>query len=133
MTALAFSFTKLVVADLERAERFYSEAFGMQALHRVRSEEHAYPLEEAIMALGEGLEQHRLMLVHYLTRPCPPSGAVWTGFVVADIAATLEALTRCGGRLEVAAHANQEHGVLAVLAADPDGHMIEVIQMLAAS
>jgi predicted enzyme related to lactoylglutathione lyase len=131
MTALAFSFTKLVVADLERAVRFYGEVFGMAALHRVRSEEHAYPLEEVVMGLGEHGGGHRLVLVCYLDRPAPPPGALWTGFVVSDMAATLEVLARCGGRVEVPAHENAEHGVVAVLATDPEGHHIEIIRTLA--
>ncbi len=131
MTALSFGFTKIVVADLDRAERFYSDVFGLQSLHRVRAEDHAYPLEEAILSLSP--ESHKLLLVRYLTRPCPPAGAAWIGFTVADMDATLEVLQANGGRIEVQPHDNPEHGVIAAIAADPDGHLIEVIQLMTAA
>jgi len=128
MTALSFGFTKIVVADLERAERFYSQVFGLQPLHRVRAEDHAYPLEEAILSLSP--EGHKLLLVRYLTRPCPPAGAAWIGFTVADMETALAAVTANGGGIEVPPHDNPEHGVIAAIAADPDGHLIEVIQLM---
>jgi predicted enzyme related to lactoylglutathione lyase len=130
VSALAFSFTKLVVSDLERAERFYCSVFGMKALHRVTSEEHAYPLEEVILSLTGEAGDHRLVVTRYLERPCPPAGSVWTGFVVADMAATLAAVEAAGGSIAVPVHENAEHGVLAAIAADPEGHLIEIIQML---
>lgn len=128
--ALSFGFTKLVVADLERAVRFYGAVFGMRGLHRVRAEDHAYPLEEEVMALADDPGAHRLVLVQYLEMAPPPAGAAWTGFAVPDIRETLAALEREGGRIAVAVHENAEHGVLAALAADPEGHMIEVIQAI---
>ncbi len=130
MTTLSFGFTKLVVADLDRAEGFYRDTFAMQALHRVTAEDHTYPLEEVVMALSPDGEGHKLLLVRYLARPCPPAGAAWIGFTVTDMSATLRQLEAAGGRIEVPVHENAEHGVLAAIAADPDGHLIEVIQLL---
>jgi len=73
MAALAFSFTKLVVKDLERAERFYCEVFGMAPAHRVRTEKHDNALEEVILSLG-GEGGHALVLLRYLARPSSPAG-----------------------------------------------------------
>lgn len=128
MTALSFGFTKIVVADLGRAERFFAQAFGLQVLHRVVAEDHAYPLEEIVLSLSP--EGHKLVLVHYLTRPCPPAGSAWIGFTVTDMASALEAVEANGGKVEVPAHDSPEHSVIAAIAADPDGHLIEVIQLL---
>lgn len=130
MSALAFGFTKLVVGDLDASERFYRDVFGMKSLHRVATEEHAYALEEIVMSLSGAQGDHALVITRYLKRPCPPSGSAWTGFVVADVAATLQAVERAGGRIEVGSHENSEHGVLAAIAADPDGHLIEIIQVV---
>ncbi|MGE3692507.1 MAG: VOC family protein [Novosphingobium sp.] len=129
-TAISFGFTKLVVADLDRAERFYREVFGMASLHRIVAEDHAFPLEEIVMELPGGKGGHKLLLVHYLTRPCPPPGAVWIGFSVNDLPETLLAVEAQGGRVEVPLHENAEHRVLAAIAADTEGHLIEVIQIL---
>jgi predicted enzyme related to lactoylglutathione lyase len=130
MTALAFGFTKLVVSDLARAQRFYERAFGMAETGRVTTREHTFALEEVMLSLG-GERSHVLALTRYLEREVPPAGAAWTGFVVPDIEATLGKIAAAGGRVEVPVHENAEHGVLAALASDPDGHMIEIIQMLA--
>ena len=59
----------------------------------------------------------------------PAAGAAWTGFTVADLDATVAALERAGGRIEVPIHTSSSHPVRAVVARDPEGHMIEVIQM----
>jgi catechol 2,3-dioxygenase-like lactoylglutathione lyase family enzyme len=131
MTALSFGFTKIVVADLARAEEFYTQVFGLKPMHRVTAEDHAYPLEEIILSLSP--EGHKLLLVRYLTRPCPPAGAAWIGFTVADMATALNAVEASGGRIEVPPHDNSEHGVIAAIAADPDGHLIEVIQSMAST
>jgi catechol 2,3-dioxygenase-like lactoylglutathione lyase family enzyme len=130
MNAIALGFTKLVVGDLDTSERFYRDVFGMKSLHRVVTEEHKYALEEVVMSLSGARDEHALIITRYLRRPCPPSGSAWTGFVVGDIAATLKAVETAGGRIEVGIHENAEHGVLAAIAADPDGHLIEIIQVV---
>jgi catechol 2,3-dioxygenase-like lactoylglutathione lyase family enzyme len=130
MSTLAFGFTKLVVSDLDVSERFYRDVFGMKSLHRLASEEHAYALDEVVMSLSGSEGEHALVITRYLKRLCPPAGSAWTGFVVTDIEATLKCIERAGGRIEVAVHENAEHGVLAAIAADPDGHPIEVIQVV---
>lgn len=132
MNALTFGFTKLVVNDLDALERFYRDVFGMQQIHRVSTDEHKYALDEVILSLSGARDTHTLILACYRQRPCPPPGAAWTGFVVSDMAATLAAVERGGGRIEVPVHQNAEHGVLATIAADPEGHLIEIIQMIAA-
>ena len=131
MKAQAFSFTKLVVEDLERSERFYCGIFGMAAIRRHTDSAHAYALDEVMLRLDGERHPHLLILTRYLGRPTPQAGAAWTGFVVSDITATLAAVENAGGRIEVAIHENREHGVLAAIVADPDGHLIETVQILA--
>lgn len=130
MAALAFGFTKLVVDDLEAVVRFYTQVFGMTERHRVSSDEHLYALDEAMLSLGESGPS--LVIVKYKSRPTPPSGAAWTGFVVPDLAACLSDVERLGGAIEVPAHDNAEHRVTAAIAADPAGHLIEIVQMMGA-
>lgn len=129
MSALAFSFTKLVVADLERSERFYGAVFGMKRMHGVVSDEHQYALEETVLSLTSDPGAHILILVRYLRRPMPPAGSAWTGFRVADIEETVVSLRAHGGRVEVPVHDNAEFGTRAAIAADPDGHLIEIVQL----
>lgn len=130
MTALAFGFTKLVVDDLEGVARFYREVFGMKEVHRVSSDEHKYALDEVVLSLATAPNQHALLIMRYRDRPCPAAGAAWMGFSVSDIAATLVAVEKFGGVIEVAVHKNEEHRVLAAIAADPAGHLIELVQSI---
>lgn len=130
MSALAFGFTKLVVTGIARSERFYSTVFGMKPVDRVTADEHAYALEEVMLSLTGGHDSHLLIITRYLRRPTPPAGSAWTGFLVGDIEATLRSAQAEGGVVEVPVHKNEEYRTLAAIIADPDGHLIEVIQMM---
>lgn len=123
-----FSFTKLVVSDLARSERFYCGVFGMRPIERVRSEEHAYGLEETILSSEGEASGHVLIVMRYLHRPHPLPGAAWLGFVVEDLDKTTEAALQHGGTIAVPSHENEQHGVRTVILADQDGHLIEVVQ-----
>jgi len=131
MPLSAFTFAKLVVSDLARAEAFYSTVFGLQVRHRHASDEHAYGQEESILFHPDREGTTSLVLTRYLRRPTPPAGSAWVGFVVPDIAETAALLEQAGGTVEVPIHAPDSHPVKALVATDPDGHVIEVIEMLA--
>lgn len=132
MPQSAFTFAKLVVADLARAEAFYAEVFGMQVRHRHTSDDHAYGQEEAILVHPEREgATTSLILTRYLRRPAPLAGAAWVGFVVPDVVATAALIEAAGGSIEVPAHVPDSHPVKALVATDPDGHVIEVIELLA--
>lgn len=133
LNTVSFAFTKLVVHDIEASERFYCDVFNMERTGHVRADNHQYALEEAILSLRGEAGAHSLILMRYLQRPCPPTGSVWTGFVVVDIEASLASVCRAGGSIEVPLQRNAEHGVMAAIVADPDGHLIELIQILANS
>lgn len=130
MTIPSFSFVKLVVADLDRAETFYSAVFAMEVKHRHNSDEHDFGQKEAVLGPSGASGSLPLILTTYLRRPCPLAGSAWTGFVVDDIEATVLALERAGGRVEVPIHRSHSPTVKAAVASDPDGHMIEIIQMI---
>jgi catechol 2,3-dioxygenase-like lactoylglutathione lyase family enzyme len=128
MTTLAFSFTKLVVADLDASERFYREALGLQLLHRARLPDVPIPQEQcALSAPGEG--GHILLLARYLDRPPPAPGEAWTGFVVTDLAAAVAAVGSAGGRIVVPIHEAPGQTVQAAIVVDPEGHLIELVQV----
>lgn len=130
MSALSFAFTKLIVSDLAAAENFYRAVFGMTPVNRVSTREHAFALEEVMLSPEGRQGAHLLILTRYLARPTPLAGAAWTGFVVADITSTLSVLQEMGGSIAVPVHENVEHRTLAAIAADPEGHLIELVQLL---
>jgi catechol 2,3-dioxygenase-like lactoylglutathione lyase family enzyme len=121
---------KLVVADLAAAERFYCDVFGLEVGHRHAENEHAYGQEETILAVPAQPQATPLILTRYLRLPPPPAGAAWTGFTVEDLEATVAAIEKAGGGIEVPIHRASSHPVKAAVARDPEGHMIELIQFL---
>jgi predicted enzyme related to lactoylglutathione lyase len=130
MKSLAFSFTKLVVDNLDACERFYCAVFGMKVFGRNTATEHAYAQEETMLSLTGAPDSNVLILTRYLNRPCPPPGSVWIGFTVSDIEASLDAAENAGGTIVVPLHENTEHGVLAGIVLDPAGHLIELVQVI---
>jgi predicted enzyme related to lactoylglutathione lyase len=129
MGALAFSFVKIVVADLDAAERFYREALGLQLLGRSTAPDSDYAQEECFMGVP-GAQTPQLLLIRYLSRPTPAPGEAWTGFDVSNLDETVTAVERGGGKLLLAAHDVPEYGLRVAVVADPEGHMIELTQML---
>ncbi|CUU60431.1 hypothetical protein Ga0074812_1407 [Parafrankia irregularis] len=133
MRTPTFRFTKLVVSDLAVAESFYSGVFGMKVINRVMTDEHKYPLEEITLSSTGEPDTHVLVIARYLEHARPPAGSAWTGFVVPNIDVALAAVESAGGRIEVPVHGNAEFGTRAAIATDPDGHPIEIIQLMYAS
>jgi len=130
LSTTAFTFTKIVVADLDRAVPFYRDAIGLRLLSRFSATESEYAQEEAVMA-GHGSERGpMLMLVRYLKRPAPPAGSAWTGFSVADLPATVAAVEQGGGSVVLPIHDVPEHKVAVAVVADPEGHLIELTSPL---
>ena len=65
MNTLAFTFTKLIVADRKRETAFYRDALGLHLVGRASTDEH----EEAIMAIPGVQEGPLLMLMRYFDSP----------------------------------------------------------------
>lgn len=125
-----FSFTKLVVDNIQPVENFYREVFGMLHLRSHRENEHDYAQEEVMLATTRELGAPVLIIARYLNRPCPVAGSAFTGFTVSNLDKTLQLTTSHGGKIVVDKHTNTEHGVIAAILEDPAGHLIEAVQML---
>ncbi|QGP81111.1 VOC family protein [Sphingobium sp. CAP-1] len=126
MGARAFSFTKIVVADLDRAVSFYRDAIGLKLLSRFVAAGGDYAQEEAVMAARGRRDGPLLMLIRYLERPVPPPGAAWTGFAVDDLRATIDRVRKAGGKVVVPTHDLPQYAIRVAVVADPHGHLIEL-------
>lgn len=122
MSTIAFTFTKIVVADLERATEFYRGAIGLKLISRAADHQH----EEAIMAVPGNESGPLLMLMHYINRPAPPAGSAWIGFAVSDLLATITAIEDGGGSVIAPPQDVHEHKLTIAVVADPEGHPIEL-------
>jgi predicted enzyme related to lactoylglutathione lyase len=121
-----FAFTKLMVADLAAMERFYCDALGLGLRTRIALDRPGYAIRETVLTIGDGATL--LNLVQHLDRPCPPPGEAVIGLSVRDIDAVIAAAQEAGGRVVTPVTAVPEHKLKVAYVADPEGHMLELLQ-----
>jgi lactoylglutathione lyase len=125
-----FSFTKLVVADLETSAAFYTQVFGVEEQYRVKATIGGRPIDEILYhATAPG--GAAFVLLRFADTAEPMSGSVILGFVTDEIDDVFVRAVAAGGSVVDPVHDSPEHGVRVGFLADPDGHLLEVCQMLA--
>lgn len=131
MATTGFSFTKMIVADLAAARRFYTETIGLKLVLTFANGEGENQFEEAILSTtGTYNGGHSLVLVQYLNRPPATPGEAIFGFEVENVDATVEAVIAAGGALARPARTIAEHGIRVAFVTDPEGHLLELVQMM---
>ena len=123
-----FAFTKLVVDDLEGCAAFYSEVFGLREQYRVEAPIAGRPMQEILFeptAEGAGT----FVLLRFTDGTVAPAGVI-PGFVTDEIDALFGRAPAAGGAVAQAPGDMPEHGVRAGFLTDPDGRLIEVVQLL---
>ncbi len=134
-----FSFTKLVVRDLERMAAYYREVFDLHAVKRVRGERiGSDEIDEIVLSPDPSAPWGSLVLLHYVggavgsdvgRAPTPP-GELILGFTTSDLPALLERVTKAGGRIHAPVKEMPGIGIRVAFATDPEGHLAELVQML---
>ena len=122
--------TKLVVRDVDAAERFYC-ALGMKVVNRNTGGEKEVHQQQSWLSANGADGEHTLILSQFLELPEPagPSypGEIWLCFMVPDVDTTIQTVEAEGGSLFRAGEDRPEHGVRAAVVADPEGHFIELV------
>ena len=72
-----------------------------------------------------------LVLLKYLGRKASPSGEVILGFTTDDLPALLERVTAAGGGITAPIKELPGLGIRVAFATDPEGHLAELVQVLA--
>jgi len=125
-----FSFTKIIVADVDRLYGFYHDVFGLAQIKRVRQGVGETELDEIIMGqAGAGYSGPGLVIQRYPNRPVPARGETTLGFIVSDIDQTIETAVAAGAVIDRPLRTAPEHGIRVAFIKDPDGHLIEIVQM----
>jgi len=128
--------TKLVVRDVEEAERFY-RAVGLKLVSRNVGGEDEVRQEQCWLSGSGDAGTHILILSRFLElAPAPQPvypNEVWLILRVSDVDATLEAVEAAGGRIVRPGQDRPEHAVRAAVVSDPEGHIIEVVGPMSAS
>lgn len=131
MASTGFSFTKIVVGDVDAAERFYCDVMGLKRVLRFQTGEGEFELDEVIMSSnGEYDGGHNFIVIRYLNQPAPNPGEGIFGFTVKDVDATISAVLAAGGTLYRPARVVEEHGIKVAFVKDPEGHLLELVEML---
>jgi predicted enzyme related to lactoylglutathione lyase len=126
----AFSFTKLVVTDLDRMAEFYGAAYGLQPVARVQAEIGSEPIDEIMLSATGAIAPGALVLLRFVDRPPPPSGEVLLGFTTDDLSALVQRVLAAGGAVHAPAKEMPEMSLRVAFVTDPEGHLTELVQML---
>ena len=126
-----FGFTKLVVKDLAASDAFYTKVCGLTHLGRVQAVIAGREIDE-IMYNATGTGAATFVLLTYTDMQKPSSEEVILGFQTADIVAFVERVKAAGGAVSQEITSMPEHGVKVAFVTDNEGHLIEVVEMLAA-
>jgi predicted enzyme related to lactoylglutathione lyase len=125
-TTATFAFTKLVVDDLDATLAFYAELCGATEQQRIEADIGGEPIEEIICTTESGTG---IIFLKWLQRSSTPGGEAVLGFMTPDIAALFERATEAGGRvIQEPGPSPAMGGVVFGFLADPEGHIVEVVE-----
>jgi predicted enzyme related to lactoylglutathione lyase len=128
----SFAFTKLVVHDLERMAAFYCEVYGLHVANRVRGVQIGdEEIDELMLSPDPKATWSPLVLLRYLGRGPSPEGESILGFTTDDLPALLLRVQQAGGRIHAPIREMPELGIRVAFATDPEGHLAELVQVLA--
>ena len=125
-----FGFTKFVVADLERSAAFYTQVFGLREQYRVQDDIGGRAIQE-ILYESTAPGGAAFVLLHFTDTPEPTAGSVIGGFITDEIDDLFSRAVAAGATVVDPVHDAPEHGVRVGFLADPDGHLLEICQLLA--
>ena len=128
----SFGFTKLVVHDLEKMAAFYRDTYGLHAVNPLRGEKiGAEEIEEIFLAPDPNATWSSLVLLRYVGRGPSPNGESILGFTTDDLPALLERLQKAGGSITAPIREMPELKIRVAFATDPEGHLTELVQVVA--
>jgi predicted enzyme related to lactoylglutathione lyase len=126
------SFTKLIVHDLEKMAVFYRDVYGLHAVHRLRGESiGGEEIDEVMLSCDPNAAYGPLVLLKYLGRGPSPSGELILGFTTDDLLALLDRVRAAGGGITAPIKEMPDLRLRVAFATDPEGHLAELVQMLA--
>lgn len=128
--SIAMRHMKLVVRDLNAAERFY-RAIGLKVVSRNVGGEGEVAQEQSWLSETGDASSYLLILSRFIELPPPPRpvypGEVWLVFTASDVDATVRSVEAEGGSILRRGQDRPEHSVRAAVVSDPEGHVIEVV------
>lgn len=127
-----FSFTKLVVHDVEKMAAFYTAVYGLHAVDRVRGERiGSEAIDEIMLSPDPNAPFGSFVLLRYTGRGPSPNGELILGFTTDDLPALLDRIRAAGGAVHAPIEEMPERKIRVAFATDPEGHLAELVQVLA--
>ena len=71
------------------------------------------------------------VLFKFLDRDAPAQDEVILGFQTSDLEAFVQRVQKSGGKVVQPIEVREAHGVKVAFVTDPEGHLIEVVELLA--
>lgn len=126
-----FSFTKLVVDDLDAMVDYYCAVFGLHRGSRNTFEKGiaGEAIDEIALVAAPGDAYGALSLLEFVNRPAAKHDEVILGFTTPDIAALLERVRSAGGSVLGPVEEMPDHGLRVAFVRDPEGHLCEVVEL----
>ena len=128
-----YSFTKLVVHDLEGMSDYYQRAYGLKPFARVQAEIEGDPIDEIFLGVDAPHGPGALTLLRYTERPAPTPGAIVLGFATEDLDQLVADIAAAGGAVRQGIRDSEVAPVRVAFTADPEGNLAENVQVTARS
>jgi predicted enzyme related to lactoylglutathione lyase len=125
-----FSFTKLVVHDVEKMAAFYGAVYGLHAVNRVSGESiGGEEIDEIMLSTDPKAPFGTFVLLRYVGRAASPNGEVILGFTTGDLPALLDRVRAAGGGVHAPIKDLPHLKVRVAFATDPEGHLAELVEL----
>ena len=126
-----YTFTKLVVDDLDAMCNYYCAVFGLHPGTRERFDDGVggEPIEEVALVANPGDPFGAVSLLKFEERPVASPDEVILGFTTPNLTGLVDRLTRAGGTLEGSIKEMPSHKIRVAFARDPEGHLCELVEL----
>ncbi|MAG34462.1 MAG: glyoxalase/bleomycin resistance/dioxygenase family protein [Deltaproteobacteria bacterium] len=125
-----YSFTKLVVDDLEKMTAFYSRVFGLKQFDRIQADIGIDPIDETMLGVDSAFGPGALMLLKFVDQPAPQPGAVILGFQTDDLQSLVDRVIANGGTLHSEIKDSDVAKLRVAFTRDPEGNLAECIEFM---
>lgn len=124
-----FGFAKLIVGDLDAMDGFYTAVFGLDEDNRVTAQIGGRTIHE-IMYESTSDGGASLVLLTFEDTADPIVGDAILGFVSEDVDALCARAVEHGASIVDPPHDMPEHFVRVAFVSDPEGHLLELVQVV---
>ena len=125
-----FSFTKLVVDDLEKMSGYYQQVYGLKQFERIQADIGIDPIDEIMLGVDSAYGPGSIMLLKFVDKPAAIPGAVILGFQTDDLEALVDRAVASGGSLHTEIKDSDVAPVRVAFTVDPEGNHAECVQFL---